>query len=81
MYAFYQIGDFIGNWRRVRSNSFSSMRMESLGAFNKKDVILCYVFGTEIGKHVPGNCGMAAGQIGAVLSERIGTWIISIKET
>lgn len=57
------------------------MRMKSLGAFNKKDVILCYIFETEIGKHEPVNCGMAAGHTGAVLPERFGTWIILIKET
>lgn len=47
----------------------------------KKNVILCCVFGTEIGEHMPVNFGMAAGRIDAVLPEKFGTQIILIKGT
>lgn len=47
----------------------------------KKNVILCCVFGIEIGGHMPVNSGMAAGRIDAVLSEKFGTWMILVKGT
>lgn len=32
-------------------------------------VILCYVFGIEIGEHMPVNCGMAAAHTDAVFEK------------
>lgn len=87
MRALQQIGNFmIGNQRRVRSNSLSSRNdTTQIGVpgvpLIKKDVILCCVFGIEIGEHRPVNSGMAAGHTYAVLYEKFGTQIILMKGT
>lgn len=47
----------------------------------RKNVIICCVFGIDIGEHIPINFGIAAGHIDAVLSEKFETRIILIKGT
>lgn len=44
------------------------VKWSHLGPFHKY-VILCYVFGIEIGEHKPVNCGMAAGHTEAVFEK------------
>lgn len=61
------------------------VKWSHLGPFHKY-VILCYVFGIEIGEHKPVNCGVAAGHTEAVFEKtanflRNGTQIILMKDT
>lgn len=64
MCVLYQIGDFIIQETREGQQEGHNLKGVTQAPF--RNVILCCVFETEIGEHMPVNCGMAAGHTDAV---------------